>query len=85
MLPEKYVRLFPIFIYSILGLPQGILSQNNINASYKTMLENICAEPDEDIVFNTIGVLRNYIAKLGTPNSDGLRSLTTETNSVYLE
>lgn len=44
------------------------------------MVANICSEPDEDIVVNVIGVLRNYIAKLGGQ----LSSLTNEVNSSYM-
>lgn len=52
----------------------------NINEQYKTMLTNLCVEPDENMLENSIGLIRNYIAKLGPQ----LRDLRDEVGKTYL-
>ena len=62
-LPEYFNQFFCIFTYGVLGIPQE-LGNMNLAEEYKSILVNVCVEPDEDIVSNIIGLLRNFVARL---------------------
>ena len=68
-----------MILYCFLGIPQSFGSMN-ISESYKTMLTNLCVTPDDNMLENSIGAIRNYIVKLGP----ALRDLTDETNTSYM-
>ena len=69
-IPEKYVKMFPIFVYMVLGIPQE-LGNSNISQQYQDILVNLCVNPDEDTICNIIGLFRNYSVCLG---GQGLRN-----------
>lgn len=64
---DKYYIFFRVISYAILGLPnnflEGLHKGNDFQRQYAEILENICVEPDNDLVENCIGCLRNFIAK----------------------
>lgn len=67
--PEaNYYIFFQVIAYAILGVPDNYLRSlrnkgDNFSHQLATIIENVCLEPDEDIVENSIGCLRNFIAK----------------------
>ena len=62
-IPDVYHQFFLICIYAIVGIPSQ-LANTNLSDQYKTILVNVCVEPDEDIVSNVVGLLRNFTARL---------------------
>jgi hypothetical protein len=64
---RKFFLFFKVIVYAILGLPkeyvENLKKGDNFNVKYAEILSNICLEPDTDIIENSIGCLRNFIAK----------------------
>lgn len=65
---SKYFLFFRVIVYAILGLPQYYIDNlqakgDNFSLKFAQILANICLEPDNDIIENTIGCLRNFVAK----------------------
>ena len=64
----RYYLFFKTIALALLGLPPALPEQLRRSGApedrqYADILENICAEPDSDILENCIGCLRNFIAK----------------------
>lgn len=65
---SKYFLFFRVIVYAILGLPQQYIQNlrakgDNFSLKFAEILTNVCIEPDNDIIENTIGCLRNFVAK----------------------
>ena len=55
-------------IYAILGVPNDYINNlrkgnNGFSRKFGDILQNICIEPDNDLLENCIGCIRNYIVK----------------------
>jgi len=73
-------QFFKVFTYAILGLPNQLGSMNLQN-QYKQILQNVCVNPDDDIVSNVVGFFRNFIAKA----RNQLRDFKDEIGVSFLE
>jgi hypothetical protein len=64
---DKHYLFFKVITYAILGLPnnfiQGLRMGNDFQRLYAEIIANICVEPDNDLLENCIGCLRNFIVK----------------------
>lgn len=64
--PKHYLFL-KVILYAILGLPQdyiaGLRKGSSFDRQFAEILENICVEPDSDLIENCVGCVRNFIAK----------------------
>lgn len=74
-------------MYAILGLPQEYVDNlqkkgDEFSVKYATILNNICLEPDNDIIENSIGCLRNFIAK---STGDFLRTERDDFNNSCMD
>lgn len=78
-LPKGFEQFFKIFVYAIIGLPQQ-LGSVNLQNQYKQILQNVCVNPDEDIVSNVVGFFRNFIAKC----RNNLRDIKDEIGVSFL-
>ena len=65
---NKYFIFFTTIVYAILGLPKHYVEDlrrkgDNFSMKYADILENVGVDPDSDLLENSIGCLRNFIAK----------------------
>ena len=63
----KYYLFLKVIVYAILGVPQDYLASlrkgSNFDRQFADIVENICLEPDNDLIENCVGCVRNFIAK----------------------
>ena len=84
---QKYFLFFKVIVYAILGLPSKYVEEmrsrgDNYSMKFADILENVSIEPDKDLLENSIGCLRNFIAK---SSGDFLRNERDELNISYME
>lgn len=67
LVQPKYFLFLKVIVYAILGVPQDYIANlrkgSNFDRQFSEMLENICVEPDSDLIENCVGCVRNFIAK----------------------
>ena len=86
-LNAKYFLFFKMIVYAILGLPKEHVENlrrkgDDFNQKYADILENVSIEPDNDIIENSIGCLRNFISK---SSGNFLRNETDDFNISFME
>ena len=84
---QKYFLFFKVIVYAILGLPSKYVEEmrsrgDNYSMKFADILENVSIDPDKDLLENSIGCLRNFIAK---SSGDFLRNERDELNISYME
>ena len=83
---NKYFLFFKIIVYAILGISKSTVDDirkrgDNFSLTFADILENVSVDPDKDILENSIGCLRNFIAK---SSGNFLRNEKDEFNISYM-